>query len=316
MLNAQPAHDGFRHEAFLYEDDAQFVSEVAAFVSDGVERQNAVLVMLQQHKLEWIRKAVGPLARHIEFADMETLGANPARIIPAWQDFIDSHGDRPTRGVGEPIWASRCRYELAECHNHEALLNLAVDAGTPMWMVCPYDVTALDTIVIDHAKHNHPAISARQLGAGPNPDAFRDHRDIAASVLESPLPAAPVEAFERSFGAGDLAAVRAIVEGRASDAGLDRHRCSDIVLATNEVATNSVAYASGGGTLSIWSESDRLIVEIRDLGSIREPLIGRRLPPTDQIGGRGLWVANQVCNLVQIRSSVAGSIVRLHMKYT
>ena len=30
--------------------------------------------------------------------------------------------------------------------------------------------------------------------------------------------------------------------------------------------------------------------------------------------GRGLWLANQLCNLVQIRSSPEGTTVRLHMR--
>ncbi|HYJ77750.1 MAG TPA: sensor histidine kinase, partial [Actinomycetes bacterium] len=31
-------------------------------------------------------------------------------------------------------------------------------------------------------------------------------------------------------------------------------------------------------------------------------------------GGRGLWLANQLCNLVQIRSGAAGTTVRLHAR--
>jgi anti-sigma regulatory factor (Ser/Thr protein kinase) len=30
--------------------------------------------------------------------------------------------------------------------------------------------------------------------------------------------------------------------------------------------------------------------------------------------GRGLWIANQLCDLVQIRSSAAGSVVRMHKR--
>jgi anti-sigma regulatory factor (Ser/Thr protein kinase) len=31
-------------------------------------------------------------------------------------------------------------------------------------------------------------------------------------------------------------------------------------------------------------------------------------------GGYGLWLANQVCDLVQVRSSPAGTTVRLHVR--
>ena len=33
-----------------------------------------------------------------------------------------------------------------------------------------------------------------------------------------------------------------------------------------------------------------------------------------QPGGYGLWLANQLCDLVQIRSLPAGTAVRLHMR--
>jgi hypothetical protein len=32
------------------------------------------------------------------------------------------------------------------------------------------------------------------------------------------------------------------------------------------------------------------------------------------VGGFGVWLANQVCDLVQIRSVAAGTVVRLHMR--
>ena len=36
---------------------------------------------------------------------------------------------------------------------------------------------------------------------------------------------------------------------------------------------------------------------------------GRQPPAPGAIGGNGLWVANQVCDLVQIRSSADGTVV-------
>ena len=53
---------------------------------------------------------------------------------------------------------------------------------------------------------------------------------------------------------------------------------------------------------------------MRDDGSFDEPLAGRVRPMPAQMGGYGLWVANQVCDLVQIRSLPGGSAVRLHMR--
>jgi hypothetical protein len=56
-----------------------------------------------------------------------------------------------------------------------------------------------------------------------------------------------------------------------------------------------------------------VICEVSDNGRIGQPLVGRQLPADDSVGGRGLWMANQLCDLVQIRTFADGSVVRLHM---
>lgn len=82
---------------------------------------------------------------------MHELGRNPARIIPAWQRFVDGAGGRPVRGIGEPIWPGRRAEELLECRLHGALLNVAVDPGLPFWLRCPYDTRQLSPGVVEEA---------------------------------------------------------------------------------------------------------------------------------------------------------------------
>jgi hypothetical protein len=40
-------------------------------------------------------------------------------------------------------------------------------------------------------------------------------------------------------------------------------------------------------------------------------LVGRVRPGTDACSGRGVWLVNQLCDLVQIRSAPGGSVVRV-----
>ena len=91
---------------------------------------------------------------------MERLGRNPARIIPAWRDFVAAPAGRgrPVRGIGEPIWPGRHAEELAECQLHEAILNVAIDPAAPLWLICPYDVVTLAASVIEEAHRSHPVI--------------------------------------------------------------------------------------------------------------------------------------------------------------
>ena len=90
-----------------------------------------MVAVIGEHR-EWLEKSLDGQADEVAFVDMGELGRNPARIIPAWQDFLDAHAGRPVRGIGEPIWPGRRPEELLECQLHEALLNVAVDPEDPV----------------------------------------------------------------------------------------------------------------------------------------------------------------------------------------
>ena len=63
--------------------------------------------------------------------------------------------------------------------------------------------------------------------------------------------------------------------------------------------------------LRTWNGGAGVTCEIRDAGVITAPLAGRLRPPAAAAGGHGMWLANQLCDLVQVRSSEAGTVVRL-----
>ena len=54
-------------------------------------------------------------------------------------------------------------------------------------------------------------------------------------------------------------------------------------------------------------------LEVSDHGRLDNPLAGRQRPKPLQIGGRGLWIVNQFCSLVQVRSLKEGTVVRAHV---
>jgi anti-sigma regulatory factor (Ser/Thr protein kinase) len=122
------------------------------------------------------------------------------------------------------------------------------------------------------------------------------------------------EPQELEFTVMGLGTARNLVARRAVDAGLGEEAREGLVLAINELVTNSVQHGGGGGMLAVWSEPDALVCEVSDRGHISDPLAGRLAPPLEQHGGRGLWLVNHLCDLVQIRSSPAGTVVRVHMR--
>jgi len=318
VSTATPAHSDaaeptFRHEALLYSGAADFAERVGGFVRDGVDAGEPVLVAVNGPKIELLRRALGGSARWVTFVDMEPLGANPARILPTWRTFAAPHlaAGRRIRGVGEPISPDRSAAELVECHRHEALLNLAFDGGGAWWLVCPYDAETLSADVIAEARCTHPLVWGAHSG---EPSAEYRGRLAAAQPFVAPLPDPPRAVEETTFMLGDLRAVRAVVADAGRKWGLPEARVADLILAAGEVAANSVRHGGGRGTMRVWLDDEVAVCEIRDAGYIDKPLAGREPPQAGGDGGYGLWLANQVCDLVQVRSSPAGTTVRLHVR--
>ena len=94
-------------------------------------------------------------------------------------------------------------------------------------------------------------------------------------------------------------------------AGLDDERVDDLVYAVNEVVTNSICHGEGRARVSFWLDDGTVFCEVRDRGWIRDPLAGRVAPNPKRVNGRGLWLVNQLCDLVQLRSSPAGTTLRM-----
>jgi anti-sigma regulatory factor (Ser/Thr protein kinase) len=118
---------------------------------------------------------------------------------------------------------------------------------------------------------------------------------------------------EIEFNAGQGLEARDFVARRATLAGLPTLRRADLEWAVTELVTNSIRHGGGRGTLRFWQDGAEVVCEVQDQGHIDDPLIGRERPALAAAQGRGLWLVNQICNLVQIRSTAVGTTVRIHV---
>ncbi|HSS41109.1 MAG TPA: sensor histidine kinase [Solirubrobacterales bacterium] len=309
-MNPQAAQArGFRHEAFFYSSDEEFLLGTVPYLEEGIGAGETVLVVLPEERMQLVKEALGSNAEAVEFWSMGNVGRNPARLIPAWRDFLYTCDlDRGVRGLGEPISPDRSAAELEECELHERLFNLAFAAERSLTVMCPYDTRGLDHEVLEGAERSHP-VCAHPHGKAVSPRYSLD------APLEGTLAQPARPAVRLDFGRADLAMVRHLVAQCARSAGLDSRRNEDLVLAVCEVATNSVQHGGGTGRLHVWDEDGELVCAVRDAGHIDDPLVGRQRPRPDQDHGRGLWIANQLCDLVQVRSGEAGTDVRLRMHF-
>ena len=295
----------FRHEAVFYAGPDAFLDHVAPFVEAGVAAGEPVMVTLEAPKLAALKRRLGPTADQVVFADMGEIGHNPACLIPAWQDFVAGRSG-PMRGVGEPIWPGRSPDELVECQCHEGLLNHAFAEADGFHLLCPYDSVRLDRDVIEEAERSHPWVGAVESTR------YRGHDDPPPQ-LSAPLAGAPGAPVEHPVSRHTLPAIRAIVEEHARAAGLSEARAGDFVLSAHEVASNTVRHGGGEGVMRIWHDDGGVVCEFLDAGRLDKPLAGRARPALDEGDGWGLWLANQLCDLVQIRTLPDGNLVRLHL---
>jgi anti-sigma regulatory factor (Ser/Thr protein kinase) len=295
---------GLSHLAFFYRDQRDYLAEIEAFARAGHANGEPVFIAVPESKGRLVRER---LDGHIRYADMAQLGRNPARIIPEVRGFIDTHPGKRVRYVGEPVWPGRSAAEISEAVRHEALINLAF-AGMAATILCPYDAAGLPPSVVSEAEHTHPAIlgngragaTARYAGPG-NVPPERDR----------PLPDPPAAA-EGLYYETDLQPVRRLVASHARRAGLPDEQVRNLVLAASEVAGNTLRHTSAGGAVHIWQADGELLCQIQDQGWITDPLAGRiRRPPDER--GHGLWVVNQLCDLVELRTGRTGTTILLHM---
>ncbi len=311
VADALAPHEDFRHEAFFYDGDGEFLDGACAFIEAGTAARQPVLVVVSARKIDLLKASLRSDANRVRFADMGDVGDNPARIIPAWSDFVEEHEGRPLRGIGEPIGAQRSPDELVECQRHESLLNVAFAGTQDFRLLCPYDTATLDRDVLAEARHSHPFI--RRDGVGTPSAEYRGTIALTDPFTDA-LPEPPGSALSLEFGPGSLPSVRSLVSREARRHGLGRAQAADMVIALNEIASNTVRHAGGHGVLRIWPTADALVSEVSDDGHIEDPLLGRIRPDVGAEDGRGLWIANQLCDLVQVRSTPTGSTVRMHFR--
>lgn len=300
----------YQHEAFFYRGEQEFLDGTVPFVRDGVALGEPVLVATNRHRIEAMRTLLGEAAVAVRFVDMGALGANPACIIPAWLEFVREHAGRPLRGIGEPVWPGRRDVEILESQLHEALLNLALPDQAPLWLRCPYDLAALPADVIEEAQRSHPYLAGGQTDIARSTSfggVSHAHRAFERGL---PEPASVDRAM--TFDVGDLRRVRRVVATAAVESGLGAERGADLQLAVHELAVNSVRHGGGHGRLRLWQEPGALVCEVSDDGHVQDPLTGRRSVRSDGATGRGLWMVNRLCDLVQLRSTSVGTTVRVH----
>jgi anti-sigma regulatory factor (Ser/Thr protein kinase) len=302
-------NDGLNHLAYLYDDERDYLSCLSDFVRAGLRNAEPVFVAVPGNRGALLRERLEEGSPLLSYGAMAETGRNPARLIPELYAFVEQHPGQRVRYIGESIWPGRSDAELCEATRHEALLNLAFDT-TAVSIICPYDVRGLAAPVVGRVQRTHPAIM--QAGRT-QPATSYVGRGVVPAECDDPLPAPPADAETLGYETS-LRQVRELVTSHGTALGMAADRITNLVIAAGEITANTLRHTSAGGRFWIWHTGEEIICQVQDQGWITDPLAGRqRHAPEDS--GHGLWVVNQMCDLVEIRTSqTAGTIIRLHMR--
>jgi anti-sigma regulatory factor (Ser/Thr protein kinase) len=293
-----------RHNAFVYENDDEYVARSVAFLREGLQAGEGAIVANTRDALADMRDALGPDADRVSFVDVSATYTRPARAVAAYHGTFLEHLRRApsVRAVADfqvgPIPA-----EWHEWIAYEAITNLAY-SHLPVWVVCTYDANRLPDPVLESVGQTHCEV----LGDGwQERDDFEDPRALVRKLTPEPDPLLEL----RSFSAGDdLEAFRERLARELMAEKVPEGKALDMLVAGTEIAANAVRHGAGIEEVRVGRAEGRFVCEVVDRGGgFDDPVAGYLAPRAGT--GTGLWVARQLTWRIEPFDSPRGFAVRI-----
>lgn len=307
---AANACEGIFHEASIYASDSELCETALPFLSGGLDAREPTYVILGAHGQDLVRRELGE-REGLHYLSATEVYVKPAATVRGYRDVLTAEVEAgaeqirfitevPHPGTGS-AWDWWGRYEAAV---NELFADL------PVWAICTYDERSTPACVLDEVLRSHPYLARPGGEHAPN-----SQYEVPATFLaqRSCSYVDPLEAGEPLVALTDPSladARRAAVT--AAPAQLGPEAADNLVVAISEVVANAQQYGLPPVELRMWAGTDRLVATVKDGGTgINDPTIGLAPVETDRSGGRGLWIASQLCDHVSITRSHDGFLVRL-----
>jgi anti-sigma regulatory factor (Ser/Thr protein kinase) len=302
-----PRPDGAWHEAVPYSSAAHLVERLAPRVAAAVSVGDPVVAVLDEPTCARLRHALGSDSAEVDFQDPFEVHRVPAFTVAVrW-----ARTSRRITNPGGRALVVNQQMDLDRGPHHWARLDIGLNvatAGLPITVLCPVDHGVADLPTVEAT---HPLVDTAN---GPEPS--KRYRQPEESVVDYPPPPPPdlgPPVAELPFGQDDLIDLRHLVLRVAETAGLDADRGADLVLAVNELASNSVEHGAGRGRLRMWGGPD-VVAEVADHGRMSVPFPGMTIPPPDGARGRGLWLATELADTLEMWSEPGNTVIRVQMR--
>ena len=308
--DASAPDNAFLHSALIYGSDDTFMDVAQPFVERGLAAGEPVLVAVGSGNVENLRAELGGEPEGVTLLSTDEWYETSARTRDKVAHWVEeSAGGGRARVLGEPRWATGNEAQVRDWARYESVTNVAF-ASVAADFVCAYDERELPEEIVEHARRTHPTLAAPR-GHGTS-ERYEDPHEFCRRLNSRVERPEGEPATVLDFNLADLRRVRRLVTSMAVACGLSGARADELALAVNEIASNAVVHGRPPATLRIWDCGKELICEVSDAGEgIKDVLAGQFTPPSDGIGGRGIWLARMLCDAVEIRNGT-GCTVSIH----
>ncbi|WP_242903864.1 sensor histidine kinase [Actinomadura terrae] len=303
------------HQALVYRTRRELELTAVPYLRAGCRGGDAVVVVAEPEVTAFLDGRLGAeTAARVEFVEAAGWFQGPMHALATCYDR--TRADWWPRGrarlLVEPVWAGRTPLEVREWKRHESVLNVAF-AGTPTSIMCLYDASVLPAHVVDDATRTHPELAGPDGGV--RSERFVDPAEFYAACNAVPLSPPPTAAVRKAFSTGELPGLRDFLAAEADRLGLPGDRSLPFVLAVNEVATNIIREGGGRGALWVWAEGGELLCDVSDPGRVlTDRFLGYAPPHGRRRHEAAMWAVRRLCHIVEIRTGVDGTRVRMHVK--
>lgn len=294
------------HEAVPCSSTSELAARMAPRVGAAVAAGDPVVAVLTDDGRDALRHLLGDGAREVDFQD-------PAEVHRVPGFTVATRWARTSRRIttpgGRALVVGQQLDDLPGCGpEHWARLDMGLDvaiAGLPVTVLCPFPA---DSPNLRRIRATHPVLAT---GDGHVPSTtYRPPHEAVVDYPPPPPPDLGPPAAELVFDLAHLSELRHLVTVVAASGGLRSELVADVVLAVNELASNSVEHGPGAGRLRMWT-ADGVIAEVSDGGRLTVPFPGMALPPPEGSRGRGLWLASELSDVMQVWSGESGTVVRI-----
>src|SRR6266498_1159370 len=266
----------FAHHACIYASGQEFLAMAIPFVRNGLALDEPVLVPTTAANLQLLGDALYADADKFDYAETAYFGRRPPQRVAAFHRYWQRHASgnhRHVRVLAEPVRAGRSDRQVTAWQRMESALNVVLSA-TNIWMICPYDARVVDQAILRAARQTHP---------------------------------------DRVEG-GQIQPSGGFVASQAAAHGLSGERVKLLVYAASEAAGYLLEQGSQRLTVCLWTAAGQLTCQINGhAGLAGDAFAGLRPPAMEPRPGDGLWLAQQVCDLVEVRAHHTGCRILLQV---